>query len=133
MVGLFCSYGHHYGNTMIWGFSCAKRIRPCPPNHGARSLGSRGGAMRDRRWRVPCRFLPYCRRSNLAKTAVRAEPLRQRGVGRWPGSPLATTVFMAERLRTLWHYHGLSLVLIVLFAGSMIGQTWTGWYAYNAD
>ena len=35
------------------------------------------------------------------------------------------------RLRAIWHYHGLSLVLLALFAASMIGQTLTGWYAYN--
>jgi hypothetical protein len=39
----------------------------------------------------------------------------------------------AGRLRTLWHHHGLSMALLALFAVSMAGQTWTGWYAYNED
>jgi hypothetical protein len=39
----------------------------------------------------------------------------------------------AGRLRTLWHYHGLSIALIALFLVSMIGQTWSGWYAYNEE
>jgi hypothetical protein len=39
----------------------------------------------------------------------------------------------AGRLRTLWHHHGLSITLICLFLISMGGQTWAGWYAYNAD
>jgi len=38
-----------------------------------------------------------------------------------------------RRLHAIWHYHGLSLVLLALFAASMIGQTLTGWYAYNED
>ena len=36
-------------------------------------------------------------------------------------------------LRNIWHDHGLSIVLVSLFVASMIGQTWTGWYAYNED
>ena len=39
----------------------------------------------------------------------------------------------ASRLRTLWHYHGLSIVLVTLFLLSMGGQVWTGWYAYNEE
>ena len=39
----------------------------------------------------------------------------------------------ASRLRTLWHYHGLSIVLVSLFLLSMGGQVWTGWYAYNDE
>ena len=39
----------------------------------------------------------------------------------------------ASRLRVIWHYHGLSLALIALFALSMAGQTWAGWYTYNHD
>jgi hypothetical protein len=35
--------------------------------------------------------------------------------------------------RRIWRHHGLSLSLIALFAVSMAGQTWTGWYSYNAD
>jgi hypothetical protein len=37
------------------------------------------------------------------------------------------------RLRGIWHYHGLSIALLALFAVSMLGQTLTGWYAYNDD
>lgn len=33
--------------------------------------------------------------------------------------------------RRVWHYHGLSIVLILLFALSMAGQTWAGWLSYN--
>ena len=40
---------------------------------------------------------------------------------------------MGRSAHRLWHDHGLSLALLVLFLGSMIGQTWSGWYAYNAD
>jgi hypothetical protein len=39
----------------------------------------------------------------------------------------------AGRLRQVWHDHGLSLVLIALFAVTMVGQTWAGWLAYNED
>src|SRR5688500_10457699 len=39
----------------------------------------------------------------------------------------------AGRLRTIWHHHGLSIALIALFAVSMVGQTWAGWYAYNEE
>ena len=38
-----------------------------------------------------------------------------------------------DRLGRIWHHHGLSLTLVALFAVSMAGQTWTGWYAYNAE
>jgi hypothetical protein len=37
------------------------------------------------------------------------------------------------RLRGIWHHHGLSIVLFALFAMTMAGQTWAGWYAYNSD
>jgi len=36
-------------------------------------------------------------------------------------------------IRRVWHYHGLSLVLLGLFLASMVGQTWTGWFAYNQE
>ena len=36
-------------------------------------------------------------------------------------------------VRRIWHNHGLSLVLLGLFLASMIGQTWTGWFAYNQE
>jgi hypothetical protein len=36
-------------------------------------------------------------------------------------------------LRRLWHLHGLSYALIALFVVSMLGQIWSGWYAYNGD
>ncbi len=39
----------------------------------------------------------------------------------------------AGRLRRAWHYHGLSIALVALFLFCMIGQTWSGWYAYNED
>ena len=35
--------------------------------------------------------------------------------------------------RRAWHYHGLSIALVALFAASMIGQTWAGWVSYNED
>jgi hypothetical protein len=35
--------------------------------------------------------------------------------------------------RRLWHYHGLSIVLIGLFVFSMAGQIWAGWYAHNDE
>ena len=38
-----------------------------------------------------------------------------------------------NRLRAIWHYHGLSIALLSLFLLSMVGQTLTGWYAYNED
>ena len=39
----------------------------------------------------------------------------------------------AGALRRAWHHHGLSIVLLALFAGTMIGQVWAGWYTYNDD
>ncbi len=39
----------------------------------------------------------------------------------------------AGAFRRIWHRHGLSLVLFTLFALTMAGQTWSGWYAYNGD
>jgi hypothetical protein len=36
-------------------------------------------------------------------------------------------------LRRAWHYHGLSIVLTALFVATMIGQIWSGFYAYNED
>jgi hypothetical protein len=36
-----------------------------------------------------------------------------------------------SRLRTIFHRHGLSIVLVSLFLISMVGQTWSGWYAFN--
>ncbi len=52
----------------------------------------------------------------------RADPPKHRG-DRLPPS--------AGRLRTIWHHHGLSIALIALFAVTMVGQTWAGWFAYN--
>jgi hypothetical protein len=37
----------------------------------------------------------------------------------------------AGRIRRIWHYHGLSIVLFALFIASLAGQIWSGWYAYN--
>ena len=39
----------------------------------------------------------------------------------------------AGPLRRIWHYHGLSIVLLALFVVTMVGQTWSGWYAYNVE
>ncbi|MGE3404250.1 MAG: DUF6766 family protein, partial [Vicinamibacterales bacterium] len=39
----------------------------------------------------------------------------------------------AGRWRRAWHYHGLSIVLMTLFATTMAGQTWTGWLSYNEE
>ena len=36
-------------------------------------------------------------------------------------------------LRRAWHYHGLSMALFGLFAFSMVGQTWSGWLAFNNE
>lgn len=36
-------------------------------------------------------------------------------------------------MRRVWHDYGLSIVLLALFAGSLAGQTWTGWVSYNDD
>ena len=38
-----------------------------------------------------------------------------------------------NRLRSIWHYHGLSLTLVALFGLSLMGQIGSGWYAYNSD
>lgn len=55
---------------------------------------------------------------------LRREPPQHRG-DRLPAS--------AGRLRTIWHRHGLSIALVALFAVSMVGQTWAGWYAFNEE
>ncbi len=39
----------------------------------------------------------------------------------------------AGALRRAWHYHGLSLALTGLFVATMVGQIWSGLYAYNAE
>lgn len=64
--------------------------------------------------------------STVARKTVplRREPAKHRG-DRLPAS--------AGRLRTIWHHHGLSIALLALFAVSMVGQTWAGWYVYNED
>jgi hypothetical protein len=36
-------------------------------------------------------------------------------------------------LHAFWNNHGLSVVLLAMFAVTMVGQTWSGWAAYNAD
>ena len=38
-----------------------------------------------------------------------------------------------SRLREIWHHHGLSIVLAGLFLFSVVGQAWSGWYAYNGE
>jgi hypothetical protein len=55
---------------------------------------------------------------------IHREPTRRIG-SRLPES--------AGPLRRRWHYHGLSIVLFTLFLVTMIGQTWSGWYAYNGE
>ena len=39
----------------------------------------------------------------------------------------------ASRLRRIWHDHGLSIVLVILFLVTLGGQTLTGWRAHNHD
>ena len=38
-----------------------------------------------------------------------------------------------DRLRRIWHDHGLSISLVALFLVSMVGQTWAGWRVYNEE
>ena len=33
----------------------------------------------------------------------------------------------------LWRNHGLSIVLVLLFAATFVGQVWAGWLDYNVD
>ena len=61
--------------------------------------------------------------------AAKTVPVR-RAITRRIGSRLPES---AGRLRRIWHYHGLSIVLVTLFVLSMAGQTWSGWYTYNED
>src|SRR5687767_502809 len=61
--------------------------------------------------------------------APTTDPIR-RDITRRIGSRLPES---AGRLRRIWHYHGLSIVLIALFVVTMAGQTWSGWYSYNHD
>jgi hypothetical protein len=39
----------------------------------------------------------------------------------------------AGALRRVWHDHGLSIVLVALFAATMAGQAVSGWHTYNAE
>jgi hypothetical protein len=56
-------------------------------------------------------------------------------------APGRTALHIGERLATertswahnVWHDHGLSIVLVVLFVFSMAGQVWAGWLDYNCD
>ena len=57
------------------------------------------------------------------KTIPKRPPPTQRIGDRLPES--------AGRLRIFWHDHGLSIVLAALFVVTMVGQTWSGWLAYN--
>ena len=61
--------------------------------------------------------------------AAKTVPIR-RAVTRRIGSRLPES---AGRLRRIWHYHGLSIVLLALFILTMAGQTWSGWYSYNEE
>ena len=63
------------------------------------------------------------------------------GIGRQPGGngvPLRPAA-REHRLtrsgvaRRIWHDHGLSIVLIVLFLAAMVGQTLAGWETYNEE
>ena len=65
----------------------------------------------------------------MAASGAPTVPLR-RGITRRMGARLPES---AGRLRRIWHYHGLTIVLLTLFVVTMIGQTWSGWYAYNGE
>jgi hypothetical protein len=39
----------------------------------------------------------------------------------------------AGPLQRLWHYHGLSIVLLAMFLVSFVGQIWSGWLTYNDE
>ena len=41
--------------------------------------------------------------------------------------------YPTSRLRNVWHDHGLSIVLIVLFLLTFVGQVGAGWLDYNED
>jgi hypothetical protein len=41
--------------------------------------------------------------------------------------------YRTSRLRNLWHDHGLSIVLILLFVLTFLGQVGAGWLDYNED
>jgi hypothetical protein len=60
------------------------------------------------------------------KRTLKAFPAKPERIGdRLPPS--------AGRVRRIWHYHGLSIVLLTLFLITMVGQVWSGWYSYNSD
>jgi hypothetical protein len=63
--------------------------------------------------------------AGASKTIPARPPTTKRIGHRLPAS--------AGRLRRAWHYHGLSIVLVALFLGSMGGQIWSGWVVYNDD
>jgi hypothetical protein len=62
-------------------------------------------------------------------TRRRTIPLRPRAAARI-GDRLPAR---AGRLRRIWHDHGLSIVLVALFAVTMAGQTLAGWHTYNDE
>src|SRR5688500_12636400 len=63
---------------------------------------------------------------SAVKRKLKAFPAKSERIGdRLPASP--------GRVRRLWHYHGLSIVLVGLFLLTMVGQVWSGWYAYNSE
>jgi hypothetical protein len=39
----------------------------------------------------------------------------------------------AGAIRDLWHYHGLSIILVSLFVVTIAGQTFAGWHVYNEE
>ena len=65
----------------------------------------------------------------MAASGAPTVPLR-RGTTRRMGGRLPES---AGPLRRIWHYHGLTIVLLALFVVTMVGQTWSGWYAYNGE
>ena len=65
----------------------------------------------------------------MAASGAPTVPLR-RGTTRRMGGRLPES---AGPLRRIWHYHGLTIVLLALFVVTMVGQTWSGWYAYNVE
>jgi hypothetical protein len=59
-----------------------------------------------------------------AKKLIPKRPATTRHIGyRLPES--------AGAIRRAWHRHGLSIALVTLFAATMVGQIWAGWFTYN--
>src|SRR5688572_29023557 len=73
---------------------------------------------------------PIALPANMGSTITRKSVPLRRDSPKHRGDRLPAS---AGRLRTIWHHHGLSIALLALFAVSMVGQTWAGWYVYNED